>query len=112
MTAPPTPTTTPMTMFLVWGDMLDVPEFSCERPGVVTAVVADVMDVGVPSELVVVMMVTRVSVTGAGALLDVVDGGGDVRTVDDVVRGFGLVVVDETSGGVDVGPVGPVVDTE
>jgi hypothetical protein len=73
--------------------------------------VADVKDVGEPSELVVVMTVTSVCVTGCWLVVEVVDGGAaDVRGVDDVGGPWAeLVVLVGGPPGVVVAPPPPVV---
>ena len=89
--APPTPTTTPMTVLRVCGDMLDVLEPFCDRPGVLVTVVAVVYDVSEPSVLVWIMTLVLVSVTGS---IEVVD---EVVVLDEVLVVMG--VVDVCGGG-------------
>ena len=65
--APPTPTTTPMTVLRV---LVDMPEVSVDgsalKPGVEVVVDIDVMVVLTPSLLVAVTSTTEVEITGVG----------------------------------------------
>lgn len=110
--APPTPTTTPMTTLRVSDDMPDEdpPELASLRPGVLVTVDSEVKEVATPSELVVVITVRMVEVTGTAVVAGVVDDTveplavvssllpADVVLVLRVVDSAAGVVVDETAG--------------
>lgn len=81
--------------------MPELPEPFWARPGVVVAVVAEVREVGEPSELVVVMMVVCVSTMGE-AEDDEVEVGALVALVLDVVVGGSVVVAGFVPDAVDV----------